>query len=312
MLDFAALMAKAPLKEKRLTDRATWMVEGLLQGHTANSHGTASGHIQHDQTAVMGAYRFLDNKRVSLPALYQPLFLGLQEQIGVGQRAYVLHDVSVVDYSKHERKEDLCSVGDGRGWGYELFSSLVVNEQGQAVGCCHVELRTKDGLYSSQSEAVLPYTDHLEQAERAVGAAHKVLPDRELVHVADREFDDLQLLRRCAPHKFVIRAQHLNRKVRLQGNTQSLAEAVQKVSLFPAGVVERRQDFGTQQYSLYLGETEVEFHRPSLRGVQKGRQAPQAGEPVRVRVVVSELRRCGHKPLRWVLLTNLGGRFWRR
>lgn len=48
-------------------------------------------------------------------------------------------------------------------------------------------------------------------------AAQAVLPDRELVHVAEREFDDMQLRRRWAPHKLVVRAQHLNRKVYLPG-----------------------------------------------------------------------------------------------
>ena len=56
---------------------------------------------------------------------------------------------------------------------------------------------------------------------------------------------------------------------------------------------------------MWVGETQVTLTKPSLRGVQKRRQKPQPGVPLRVRVVVSELRQPGVKPLRWVLLTNL-------
>ncbi len=42
---------------------------------------------------------------LNLPSLYQPVHAALAQKIPVGQRAYILHDVSVVDYSRHERKE---------------------------------------------------------------------------------------------------------------------------------------------------------------------------------------------------------------
>src|SRR5262245_31627799 len=67
----------------------------------------------------------------------------------------------------------------------------------------------------------------------------------------------------------------------------------------------RRQDLTTKEYDLYQGETEVVFDGKSLRGVASKGQNPQAGEPLTVRVVVTELRREGEDTLRWVLLTNL-------
>ena len=176
MLNWQELIQNAPLGHKARNTRAALLIQDLVQGHTANSHGVAGASTDLDQTANQAAWRFLDNKSLQLPALYQPVHAALQQRIAVGQRAYVLHDVSVVDYSRHDRKEDLCSVGDGRGYGYELFSSLVLDCTGHPVGCLGSELRTAHGLLSWQSPQLLPFVDHLEQAERAVGAAATVLP----------------------------------------------------------------------------------------------------------------------------------------
>ena len=305
MLNWQELIENAPLGHKARNTRAALLLQDLVQGHTANSHGVAGASTDLDQTAHQAAWRFLDNDNLTLPALYQPVHAALQQRIAVGQRAYVLHDVSVVDYSHHKRKEDLCSVGDGRGFGYELFSSLVLAADGQPVGCLGSELRTAHGLLSWQSDRVLPFVDHLEQAERAVATAKQVLPNRELVHVADREFDDLQLLRLGATSRFVIRAQHLGRKVLVGVRRLSLKAATADLVLQRAGTVQRRQDFTTKEYELYQGETEVIFDGKSLRGVANKGRTPQAGEPLTVRVVVTELRRAGEKTLRWVLLTNL-------
>jgi hypothetical protein len=305
MLNWQQLINNAPLGHKARNKRAATLLQDLLQGHTANSHGVAGASLEMEQTANQGAWRFLDNKHLKLPALYQPVHAALQQSIAVGQRAYILHDVSVVDYSRHDRKEDLCAVGDGRGYGYELFSCLVLDSTGKPLGCMGSELRTMHGLLSWQTEEVLPFVDHLEQAERAMAAAAQVLPGRELVHVADREFDDLQLLRRSKQSLFIIRAQHLGRKVLLGEQRLTLREATEQVLLQTAGTVKRRQDLTTKEYDLYQGETEVVFDGKSLRGVASKGQSPQAGEPLTVRVVVTELRREGEDTLRWVLLTNL-------
>lgn len=125
MLNWPELIYNAPLGHKARNKRAACLLQDLLQGHTANSHGIAGASPELDQTANQGAWRFLDSKHLSLPSLYQPVHAALAQKIPVGQRAYILHD----------RKEDLCSVGDGRGYGYELFSSLVLDGEGKPLGC---------------------------------------------------------------------------------------------------------------------------------------------------------------------------------
>lgn len=104
---------------------------------------------------------------------------------------------------------------------------------------------------------------------------------------------------------FVFRAQHLNRQVRHGGRLLSLRHATDSVPLTEDGTVERRVGQGQQRYTVYHGETSVTQEGPSLRGVNRKRNRPQPGQPLRLRAVVTELRAVGHKTLRWILLTNL-------
>ena len=136
-------------------------------------------------------------------------------------------------------------------------------------------------------------------------SVEKLLPERLLTHLFDREFDDVKLLRYLAERRYVIRCRMLSRIGAVHGEKQSIGKHLESLKLQHSGEVTRRLAQSTQTYSMWIGETEVTLTKPSLRGVQKRRQKPQPGAPLRVRVVVSELRQPGEKPLRWVLLTNL-------
>ena len=305
MLDWQTLIAQAPLGHKPRNTRAASLVAGMLQGHAANSHGATAGSTMASPADTLGAYRFLDHEALSLPRLYQPLQVALRERTAATERLYVLHDLSPVDYTRHHRKEDLCPIGDGRGYGYELFSSLVLNAEGKPLGSSVVEFRTCRGHLSSQSESVLPFVDHYDQVERATVEAERILPGRQLVHVADREFDELRLMQTCSSTLFVFHAQHLNRQVRHGGQLMSLRQATHSVPLTEVGTVERRVGQGQQRYTVRRGETSVTMKGPSVRGVSRKRNRPQPGQPLRLHAVVTELRAAGHKTLRWILLTNL-------
>jgi len=303
MIDLAALLQTASLGDKRLDQRALTLVGDIIKGQASATHGPEGVGHQRTWAHAMGTFRFFDNDRLTLPALYEPCRVALRQLVSQGQRCYVVHDVSVVDFTAHQRKEDLEQVGNERGYGYELFTSLVLSAQGNPLGPLMQEMRTIKGLLSSESPTSLPFVDHLSQMERAVVATDRTLPGRDAVHICDREFDDLQL-QRFIQHKarrYLIRAQHLARKVLWEGRRMTLKQAAQQVPLKQAGQVVRKG----QAYDLWVGQTEVVFDGKSLRGVAKKRQMPRRGVPISVRIVISELRSLGQTPLRWVLLTNL-------
>ena len=304
MVNFQDLLQDTPLPDKRLRTRATLLFQSLLQGQTANSLGMLSPADRTQESFTRGAYRFFDHEEVTLPALHSPMQAALKQLVCPDRRAYVAHDVSVLNYSGHERKEDLIPVGNDHTWGYELFQSLVI-QGGRPLGAAFTELRHSHGLLSSQSTDILPFTDHLEQTERAIDAIEKLLPGCQLVHLCDREFDDLQLLRHLAERPYVIRCKHLSRLVTVHGEEQSLRHCADRVKLRQAGEVVRRLEHSTQTYTLFIGQTVVTMKGKSLRGVARKKNQPKGGKALRVRVVVSELRQPGQEPLRWVLLTNL-------
>ena len=305
MLDLMTLMEKAPLPDKRLCKRAQLMVQSLVRGHSATSSGLLAPANRTPESFTRGAYRFFDHEQVTLAALQAPVQQALEQLVPVGSRAYVAHDVSVLNYTGHQRKEDLIAVGNDHTYGYELYQALVISADGKPLAAAVTELRNNQGLLSTQSEAVLPFVDHLEQTERAVDAVEQMLPGRDLVHLCDREFDDLALHRHIGQRQQVIRCQHLSRVVHVHGEPRSLRSQVQKVKLRHVGEVVRRVEGGNKSYQLWVGETKVDFVGCAQRGVNKKKRKPQKGEALRMRVVVSELRHESDKTLQWVLLTNL-------
>ncbi len=304
MTDFQTLLESSPIPDLRLRRRAAELVQSMVRGHSANSLGCLGPADATQESFTRGAYRFFDNEDMTRTALHTPMQVALRELISPSETVTVAHDLSVLNYSGHNRKEDLIPVGNDRTWGYELFQSLVI-KTGIPVGAAVTELRCSQGILSSQSDETTPFTDHLEQAERAVDSVEKLLPGRLLIHLFDREFDDVKLLRHLASRQYVIRCRNLSRLVAVHGEKLSIGKHLESVKLQQSGEVIRRFAQSTQTYSMWTGETEVTMKNPSLRGVQKRRQKPQPGVHLRVRVVVSELRQPGQKPLRWVLLTNL-------
>jgi hypothetical protein len=129
--------------------------------------------------------------------------------------------------------------------------------------------------------------------------------------VADREFDDVHLLRWIASSedKFVIRVQHLSRYVRnLSGQTRKIEDLIAATPLEPAGTVQRQGE----RYDVYRGETPVQLFAPGRRGItankRRGMKQPpsQPGPTLTLRLVIAELRNTNtNEVLRWALLTNL-------
>lgn len=303
MFNLHQVIHAAPLGDRRRNDRALEIVTSLIAG---GESGAEDGvHAPGDAgpwAHTMGRFRFFKNDALTLPALYTPCRDALAQQVLPGKRAYVVYDFSSVDYSHHATKRDRVQIGNKHGRGYELFSALVLDETGRPLGPVAQELRTADGCLSSEASSPIPFVDHFTQAERAVQAARFHLPGRELVHVWDREFDEVALERKLhdTSEKYLIRAKYLARKVLLGRRLTTLGGAVRATPRTIAGYVERE---GTT-YELRLAETFVTFHGPSWRGCKRG-QRPTPGTALPVRVVIAELFLGGRRRHQWVLLTNL-------
>jgi Transposase DNA-binding/Transposase DDE domain len=303
MVDVQRFIQAAPLGDERRNKRALEIVTGLIQGGETGAADHVHAPGEADSWAhAMGNFRFYSNPGVLLPNVYEPCRMALAELVPRGSRAYIIYDISLVDYSHHEAKLDRIQIGNKYGKGYELFSALVLDGQGRPLGPVVQELRTAHGCLSSEALVPFPFVDHFSQVERASLAAHSHLPDRDLVEVMDREFDDVALERRLgdSSHQYVIRAQHLGRNVLRRGRSTTLRYAVRAARRYVAGTLERDD----KKYEMRLAKTLVTFHGRSWRGHKRG-QTPTTGKPLLVRVVIVELYYSSRRAHPWVLLTNL-------
>lgn len=291
------------LGDSRRSDRAMRIVAGIVRGQTSDTNAATATGQGTPWAHAMGGYRFFNNDNVSLVQMYAPTRAALASLVPAKQRVLVVHDFSVVDYSKHTEKTDRIQVGNESGLGYDLYTALVLDAEGRPLGPVAVELRTAKGRLSSEHEQPVAFVDHLSQAEDGVAAAIRHLPDRELVHVADREFDDVLLQRRldAQNQKYVIRALNLGRAVLCAGARRPLRKVANELAKTKIGTVEH----DGKTFEQWVGEQFVTFDRPSLRGRKHGAR-PIKGDPLEVRVVVTELRGVGTTDhYEWVLLTNL-------
>jgi len=312
----------------------------------AQAAGQASNSPMAD---LMSLYRFVDNDKASLCQLRNIRSEVVLESISAEDELLVVHDVSQLDYSRQNARSDRRLIGDHRGQGYEYFPCVAVESRtGRVVGVIHDTVVNKDGpddrdvmdynyepLFAnfSRQEKKRLRENHRHQMAVHVHGLSKRLNGRPVVHVADREFDDIFILDRCVDHQthFVIRSsasrnvqtpnqdwippQALAAKQTGHGVEEgwvcvSLERLIDHVPLQPYKVLpldsrSRVTDASsaTRFASLSIGTCPLRLYRNAKRNKRYFRPP----RPVDVSlVIVRELDAPnGEDPLCWVLLTSL-------
>ena len=121
---------------RRLTRRAV-QIGALMAAHPSESLPFQMG----DRAALVGAYRFLDNERVSLKVLLEPH----RQQTLAAARSLPLvlfaEDTTELDYTDYPSKTGLGPIGDGRGRGLLLHTTLaIVPKSREVLGVAHAEV----------------------------------------------------------------------------------------------------------------------------------------------------------------------------
>jgi IS4 transposase len=297
-----------PQLEPRLQNR----FQQLVQQHLHSAQTVAAGMkalpgVSSTFASTQAAWRFYQNPSILLPDLAKPLLEHGREAIQKDCQRFglVMHDWSSLSYSNHKSKKDRKKLQHRRHWGYELQSCLLVSDRdGQPLAPLVEELNAKAGVYSTRSEQVLPEPTRSEQMSQRMDYLSRLGLARPLVNLADREFDSVGHFRKWQKdHQlFIVRAKG-NRRVQCQGQEQLLKEAVKGLPLTFCRTVEYHGKEALQ----YVGEMEVVLHRAArpTRPV-KGKRRNVAGAPLRLRVIVSEVRlNSGRCVATWILLSNL-------
>jgi hypothetical protein len=263
--------------------------------------------------AVQAAWRFLNNGRVTLPALVQPLREVGRSRAGATTSpfAILVHDWSKLTYRTgrcESGKRDLVQLTHATDIGYELTASVLVSaDDGSPLAPMELHCLTDAGLLSTRAGA------------RAVGHLEQVLPTmkasltwgltKPLLHVIDREADSVDHYRRWhkAGHKFLVRAD--DRRVRWGGKRRLLSDIKRQLrcghKLQQVGVTGGASYHG-KPATLWVAETEVILDRPAKKKIN-GKSVERPGAPLMLRYVVVQLREEGKLLAEWMLLSNAPG-----
>jgi len=293
-----------PPLEPRLQQR----YELMVQGHLHSAHQLAAGisalpSVSSAMAATQGAWRFLNNDRVTLPALAEPL-----REVGLARAAaddapFVL---LVFDWCKlafAHAKADQTQLTHPTDIGYELTTALLVSAaDGAPLAPMEMLLKTKRGLLTTGPR--VKNVSHLEQVEPLLKAAGQWGLKKPLLSVLDREADSVDHLRRwdAAGHLFLVRGD--SRVVQWNDTslkTGELAKKLREQQQFQnLGPVEQRG----QPAQLWVAETDVVLTRAARKNV-KDERFKITGPPLTLRLIVVQLRSDqGQVQAEWLLLTN--------
>jgi hypothetical protein len=294
--------------DRRLQRRYVMLVRSHLHTAPELAAGVASlPSVGSAFAATQGAWRFLNNDRISLPALVEPLRDAGRSHVQNTHAAFALlvHDWCKLGFGHAADKRDLVQLTHDADVGYELTTSLLVSaDDGRPLAPMEMHLKTAQGVLSTR-ETPPRNRPHLEQVWPTMRAARTWNLAKPIVHVIDREADSVDHYRRWDSHgeKYLIRAD--DRRVLWNGEKCLLNDIARKLW--------RRKDLqcvGKAQYLgrdalLWVAETEVTLYRPAKKNVG-GRRFMRPGRPLTMRFIIVQLRDEQKRLLaRWMLLSNV-------
>lgn len=187
-------------------------------------------------------YRMIDNPRVSVERLLQPVYEATAKQCAGLPVVLAIQDTTSLNYASLSQTRDLGPINNSGSRGLLVHSTLAVRPDGVPLGVLHCQswARAADGSRSAPQRKQRP----IEQKEsmkwlRGMAGAQAVLTDcvptgsrPRLIHIQDREGDIHEVLAAIveAGQGGVIRCEH-NRRV--QGSDEPIAYAHQQVRQSP-------------------------------------------------------------------------------
>lgn len=163
-----------------------------------------------------GAYRFMDNDKVSFAATVSPHCERTRNLAKQGTWLSVC-DSSELSFSRKREIEGLGKTGDNTGQGFFIHSSLLVSDEGEEVlGLAAQELYYRiPGRRRETNTQRKKRQRNSEVWGRIVQQVGTPQPGARIIHVCDRAADDYELFTHCQLQQtgWVVRAQQLNRKI---------------------------------------------------------------------------------------------------
>jgi hypothetical protein len=299
--------AGADLRDKRRTRRLVKVAAAIAAKPVGTLPPAFDGWAD-----LKAAYRLLERQDVTFEKISAPHWHNTRQACGRPGQYLMIEDTTSLDFSRRGPLEGLGPIGDGRGRGLYLHSTLALRIEGWTAS--HEPTVTVVGLLGQHCWVRPPEPKHgretrcqrlqrrreSERWAQVFEALDPARPDVQWIYVADRESDIYEVLQRCTRRSvdYVVRA---NQPRALVGESGSVFEAVSRAK--PLGRYElrlrARPGVAARTAVVELRATRVTL-RPTWRPGGPGE--PQAVNVVEAKEIDAP---AGVEPIRWVLLTNL-------
>ena len=265
---------------------------------------------------LKAAYRFFNQPKTTFEQIQRPHWQRTRAACQQPGEYLLIEDTSELDYTGHPATEDLGSIGDGRGRGLLLHTTLAVRiegwdrderPQGIVLGLLAQQCWSRWGRPIRGQETWRQRMSRSRESQRWAAALEEGGPPAgsTWIQIMDREGDFYEPIERCQRQRadFIIRAFH--DRV-LSGGQGHLKAAVAKAPRFGQLTVELRAHAGR---AARMAKVEVRATTLSLNGPRRlsGKQPDFQVNVVEVREVAAPE---GSQPLHWLLLTSLPCRTW--
>lgn len=304
--------ALAELGDQRRTQRLVRIGTGLAQ----NPSGSLPQAFP-EMKDLKAAYRFFSQGQVRVGQIQGPHWQRTQARCREPGEYLLIEDTTELDYSGHPGCEDLGSIGNGRGRGLLLHSTLAVQVQawdlayrpeGIVVGLMDQQCWGRKGPPKRGRERWKERIQRPRESQRwaaVLEQTERPPVDSQWVWVADREADFYEPIERCQRRgvDFVIRAY---RDRRLADQPGHLKDALAQMAVCGTMEVEVRSRAGQPART-----ARVEVRCGTVR--LKGPERPDGNKPdftLNVVEVREEAAPPGVGPLHWILLTSLPCQRW--
>jgi hypothetical protein len=303
---------KLPGVEERLQTRYNLLVEE----HTGHAHPVAAGprHLPRSgaAAAAQAAWRFFKNPRTKTTLLAQPLLDEARRAAASECAAFalIMGDWSHLDYSTHTDKPDRIPLGNKGEIGYELFSQLLVSDKdGQPLAPVCLRLQAAVGMYSSQHHAPGPVPSQLDALTADLDYVSRLGLAKPPVFLFDAEVDSVYHYRWWCPDYLLLVRVDAERLVLFEAEEKGLPEVVEVLRQRQAFECVRQVEYQGEEVWQHVAEAAVTLYREACLNREikgKRRRIEVRGQPLEMRLIVSELRRPdGTVVARWLLLSNV-------
>ena len=189
----------------------------------ANPSGSTP-HQAENWADLKAAYRLFDSDGVTFESLASPHWR--QTRARTAGHWLVLEDTTELDFGIHRSVKGLGPTGNGRGYGFHLHSALMVGADSEEI----VGLAGQVLFYRRPKSGKKENTYQVKQRKRESEVRGKLIDqigppaaNVRFTHVMDRGADNFEVYCHLLQQRsdWVVRASHLNRKVRLPDGSET-------------------------------------------------------------------------------------------